>query len=432
VSSVVAYLRTLPMKERSNGTYASDTGSALAVSRTVIALLEQSLTAAKSGRLSDAADKATDAYMAFEPIESPARAKNPGLVASMERIFTDFRGAIRANDVRGAERLQDDIEAGLPEIVELTAPAGSGWEAFWHSFLIILREGFEAILVVGAIVAFLIKTGHRDHLRNIWFGVGYALAASAVTAIILKTLLAALPATREIIEGVTMLVAVAVLFSVSYWLISKVEAAKWQQFIKDKVNTALEKGGGRALTFVAFLAVYREGAETALFYQALFNEGPQVIFPLSMGILAGSAVLAVVFTLFYRFGVRIPLRPFFSVTSVLLYFMAFVFMGKGIRELQEGDALPLTTIPGFPHSEFLGIYPSWQGVLAQLALLILFAFAVLKTFWPKRSVTLPTVMPVAVAAPPSEDIARLHAENEELRRRLSALEEAITREPARG
>ena len=431
VQSVVAYVRTLPMKDRPNGALAADTG-ATQVARTVVALLEQSLSAAKSGKLDDAADKASDAYMAFEPIESPARAKNPGLVASMERIFTDFRGAIRGNDVRGAERLRDAIEAGLPEVVALTAPAGSGWEAFWQSFLIILREGLEAILVVGAVVAFLIKTGHRDRLRNIWWGVGYALVASAATAIVLKTLLAAMPASREIIEGVTMLVAVAVLFSVSYWLISKVEAAKWQAFIKDKVNNALNHGGGRALTFVAFLAVYREGAETALFYQALFNEGPNVIMPLTMGMLAGFVALAIIFTLFYRFGVRIPLRPFFSVTSALLYFMAFVFMGKGVRELQEGNALPLTAIPGFPHSEFLGIYPSWQGVLAQLMLLVLFAFAVLKTFWPKRSVSLPTVMPAAAAAPPSEELAQLHAENDELRRRLSALEEAVNREPARG
>src|SRR5882762_8812197 len=136
-----------------------------------------------------------------------------------------------------------------------------------------------------------------------------------------------MPASREIIEGTTLLVAVAVLFSVSYWLISKVEAAKWQQFIKEKVSTALDQGGGRALAFVAFLAVYREGAETALFYQALFNEGPNVTLPISVGIVAGFAVLAVIFTLFYRYGVRIPLRPFFSVTSVLLYYMAFVFIG---------------------------------------------------------------------------------------------------------
>ncbi|PYP77448.1 MAG: hypothetical protein DMD35_15040 [Gemmatimonadetes bacterium] len=429
VQSMVAYLRTLP--SRGNAALASDSGSTQDVTRTILGLLEQSLSAAKSGRPDDATDRAADAYMAFEPIESPARAKNPGLVASMERIFTDFKGAVRANDVRAAERLRDAIESGLPEVVALTAPAGSGWEAFWQSFLIILREGFEAILVVGAVVAFLIKTGHRERLRNIWRGVAYALVASAATAVVLKTILAAMPASREIIEGLTLIVAVAVLFSVSYWLISKVEAAKWQQFIRDKVNNALEHGGGRALTFVAFLAVYREGAETALFYQALFNEGPNVAFPLTMGILAGFAALAVIFTLFYRFGVRIPLRPFFSVTSVLLYFMAFVFIGKGVRELQEGNALPLTAIPGFPHSEFLGLYPSWQGVLSQLALLLLFAFALLKTFWPKRSVTLPTVMPAA-AVPSPDAIAQIRAENEELRRRLVALEEALARETARG
>ncbi|HEX7980712.1 MAG TPA: FTR1 family protein, partial [Gemmatimonadaceae bacterium] len=330
----------------------------------------------------------------------------------------------------GAERLRDAIEAGLPEVEALTQPAGSGWEAFWQSFLIILREGFEAILVVGAVVAFLIKTGHRERLRNIWWGVGYALLASAATAIVLKTVLSAMPASREIIEGLTLLVAVGVLFSVSYWLISKVEAAKWQAFIRDKVNNALQHGGGRALTFVAFLAVYREGAETALFYQALFNEGPNVAFPLSMGIVVGFAALGVIFTLFYRFGVKIPLRPFFSVTSVLLYLMAFVFMGKGIRELQEGNAISLTAIPGFPHSELLGLYPSWEGVLAQFALLLLFAFAVLKTFWPKRSVTLPTVMPAA-PAPAPDAIAAIRAENEELRRRLVALEESVNRDAAR-
>ena len=433
-ASVVAYVRTLPMKDRNGAVaQAGDSLSAQAAARNVIAQLEQSLSAAKSGRPSDASDKAFDAYIAFEPLESSARAKNPGLVTSMERQFAEFKAAVRSNDVRGAERVRDAIEAGLPEVIALTAPAGSGSEAFWQSFLIIVREGFEAILVIGAIVAFLIKTGHRERLRSIWTGVTLAVVASAVTAIILKTLLSAMPASREFIEGATLLLAVAVLFSVSYWLISKVEAAKWQQFIKEKVSTALDHGGGRALAFVAFLAVYREGAETALFYQALFNEGPHVALPLSLGIVAGGIVLAVVFTLFYRFGVRIPLRPFFTVTSVLLYYMAFVFMGKGIRELQEGNIIPLSAIRGFPHIEALGLYPSWQGVLSQLVLLLLFAFAVLKSIWPKRSVTLPTVMPPAaspVAPAPPAELAAIRAENAELRRRLAAVEEALGREPA--
>jgi high-affinity iron transporter len=283
---------------------------------------------------------------------------------------------------------------------------------------------------VGAVVAFLIKTGHRERLRSIWLGVLYALLASAATAIVLKTLLSAVPASSEIIEGLTLLVAVAVLFSVSYWLISKVEAAKWQAFIRDKVNNALQQGGGRALTFVAFLAVYREGAETALFYQALFNEGPNVALPISIGIAAGFVALAIIFTLFYRFGVKIPLRPFFSVTSVLLYYMAFVFMGKGIKELQEGNLIPLSAIRGFPSVDWLGLFPTWQGVLSQLALLLLFAFAVLKTFWPKRSVSLPTVMPTTPQMAIGDQLVVIRAENEELRRRLAALEDAVGREPA--
>jgi high-affinity iron transporter len=432
-AAVVAYVRTLPMKDRTGGAVAegADSLSAQAAGRNVIAQLEQSLSAAKSGRPSDAGDKAFDAYIAFEPLERVARAKNPGLVSSMERQFAEFKVAVRSNDVRAAERVRDAIEATLPDVIALSAPAGSGAEAFWQSFVIIVREGFEAILVIGAIVAFLIRTGHRDRLTSIWTGVVMGVAGSAITAVVLKTLLSAVPASKEFIEGISLLLAVVVLFSVSYWLISKVEAAKWQQFIKEKVTAALEHGGGRALTFVAFLAVYREGAETALFYQALFNEGPHVALPISLGILAGFVALGVIFTLFYRFGVKIPLRPFFSVTSVLLYYMAFVFTGKGIKELQEGNLIPLSAIRGFPHVEWLGLYPTWQGVVAQLTLLLLFAFAVLKTFWPKRSVALPTVMPTPVPQQAvSAELAHMRAENEELRRRLAALEEAMERAEA--
>jgi len=143
----------------------------------------------------------------------------------------------------------------------------------------------------------------------------------------------------------------------------------------------------------------------------------------------GFAALAVIFTLFYRYGVRIPLRPFFGVTSVLLYYMAFVFMGKGVRELQEGNALPITLIPGFPHVEALGLYPTWQTLLAQLVLLALFVFALAKTFWPKRSVALPTVQP---DSKPALDVARelaaLRDDNERLRARLAALEDVVAQE----
>jgi high-affinity iron transporter len=431
VQSVVAYLRTLPLRAAPSGApmVAERNGDAVAASRAVLSLLEQALTAARGGRTGDAADRAFDAYIAFEPMESPARARNPGLVATMERLFADFKGAVRAGDVRAAERSRDAIEADMPSILQLTRPTGSGLEAFWQSLLIILREGFEAILVIGAIVAFLLKTGHRERLRSIWWGVAWGVLASTATAIVLKTVLSAMPASRELIEGSTLLIAVVVLFSVSYWLISKVEAAKWQQFIREKVSNALEHGGGTALAFVAFLAVYREGAETALFYQALFNEGTRVALPIALGILVGGGALAVIFTLFYRFGVRIPLRQFFGVTSVLLYYMAFVFMGKGIRELQEGNLLSITLIPGAPHLDALGLYPTVETLLAQLVLLVLFVFAILKTFWPKRSVALPTMPsdPTATALVEAQ-LAEMRAAQDELRAKIKALEAALSRE----
>lgn len=385
--NIVNYIYSLrgePMKlpiARADATSVSPDSASLVIR----ALLDSALAFARAGRGEDASERAFDAYIAFEPLETPARAKKPGMVATMERHFADFKGAVSRLELEKAQTARAAIVDGLPSIVDLARRPSTGWGAFFQSFLIILREGFEAILVVGAVVAFLIKMGHREHLRSVWIGIALALVASAATAVALRTLFIAMPASREIVEAITMLIAVVVLFSVSYWLISKVEAAKWQKFIREKVDAALERGGGRALALVSFLAVYREGAETALFYQALFHEGPNVALPLSLGILAGFVALAIIFTLFYRYGVRIPMRPFFAVTSLLLYYMAFVFMGKGIRELQEGNVLPITVISGGPHVDTMGIYPSVETLAAQGILVALLVFAMVKTFWPRRT-----------------------------------------------
>jgi len=368
---------TLPVARQDATAIPGDTASPV-----IIALLDSALDFARSGKIAEAGDRAFDAYIAFEPLETPARAKKPSLVATMERHFADFKGAVKRKDIAGAKNSRDAIAEGLPSVIDLTQQPSTNWEAFLQSFLIILREGFEAILVLGAVVAFLIKMGHRERLRSIWFGVSLGVVASLLTAVVLKTLLAAMPASRPLVEAITMLIAVAVLFSVSYWLISKVEAAKWQKFIREKVSSALEHGGGKALIVVAFLAVYREGAETALFYQALFNGGPNVGVPIALGILVGLAALAVIFVLFYRYGVRIPMRPFFAVTSILLYYMAFVFMGKGIRELQEANVVPISVVPGAPHIDAMGIYPSMETLTAQGILIVLLLFATVKTFWP--------------------------------------------------
>lgn len=222
--------------------------------------------------------------------------------------------------------------------------------------------------------------------------------------------------------------AVVVLFSVSYWLLSKVESARWQQFIRDKVTVALSNGGSFTLAFVAFLAVFREGAETALFFQALITKSSGTLMPVVAGVGAGGATLAVVFSLFYRFGVKIPLRPFFAVTSGLLYWMALVFAGKGIKELQEGGVMTRTFLPGFPHVEVLGLYPTVETLIAQLVLIGLLLFALWRTLRPSAEAAEAATTPVD-AEPMSPEVAsrlaELQVSAKQLQDRVTSLEKEV-------
>jgi high-affinity iron transporter len=364
-----------------------------AVAADVMRLLDDALARARGGDASAAGDLAFDAYIAFEPIEANVRTRDPGLVGVLERHFADFKGAVRAGDIAAATTARARIDAGLPQVVALAARPATGWGAFFESLLIIIREGFEAILILGAVIAFLVKTGNQRRVREIWWGAGIGLAASAVLAVVLRTALANAPASREVIEGATMLLAVVVLFSVSYWLVSKVESARWQAFIREKVGTALSSGSTHALALVAFLAVFREGAETALFYQALLARGPQVVTPVLAGFLAGSVALVGVWVGINRFGLRLPLRAFFATTSAMLYALAFIFMGKGLRELQEGNALPITPLDGWPYLDVLGIYPSVETLVGQGVLVALALFALWRALPTRsRAVAIPSIL----------------------------------------
>ncbi len=377
--AVVAYLRTLMGTSVEGVPEADRAASVAAALERADSLAVAASELARDGRTDDARSTALRSYMAFEGVEPELRSRSPGLVREAEVAFATLRGSIGQGGAEAAlGSLRDLLERAEQEVAEPV----TGWSLATQSFFIILREGFEAILILGAILAFLVKTNNEQRKRDVYLGTGAALVASVATAFVLQRVLAATPASRELLEGATMLLAVVVLFSVSYWLLSKLEHEKWEAYLRAKMKSALGAGSGLALAGVAFLAVYREGFETVIFYQALlgFTDGGTVA--VAGGFVVGCVALAVIYVLFTRYGVKIPMRPFFAVTSGVLYYMAVVFAGSGIRELQEAGVVDTTMVGGVPTVELLGLYPTLETLAAQGFLLVLLGVALAITFGP--------------------------------------------------
>jgi high-affinity iron transporter len=375
-------------------------GQVAVVFGTVRGLLGGAMALAAHGEPEAAARGVLDAYLAYEAVETSLAASDPGVVKLAEARFTALREAAGAGlPAAELQRRRAELFASLAASEAALSRTHSGTGLFAESFLLIVREGFEAILVIGAIMAVLVKAGATERQAHVRWGIALAVAASLVTAALLELLFRVTPAQREALEGGVMLVAAVMLFFVSYWLVSKVEVAAWTRFVKGHIRQAAESGSGLALAGTAFVAVYREGFETVLFYKALYVTGAAGgAAPITAGLVAGLAALVAVYVGIERFGLRLPMRPFFAVTGGTLAFMAFVFAGDGVKELQEGGYVPSSLITGGPRAEFFGVYPTWESLGLQALILAAIAGALLYAFVLRpRSPAPPAVVP-----PPAE------------------------------
>jgi high-affinity iron transporter len=393
---VVAYVLTLSDSTARRGR----SGGAAIVFGTVRGSLGGGMDLARRGQRESASRAVLDAYLAFEAVEGTLQSTEPGLAARAEGQFADLRiAAAGGADEETLDRGHRDLLATLEEAESALARSRSPAGLVVESVLLMLREGTEAILVIAAIMAVLLKSGApAARRRAVRWGVGAALVASLLTAGLLEWIFRVSPARREALEGAVMLLAAAMLFYVSYWVVSKIEVAAWQRFVKEQVRRAAARGGGLALASVVFLAVYREGFETVLFYKALYVAGGSAgAAAVTFGLLAGLAGLVALYVGIERFGLRIPVRQFFMVTGALLYYLAFVFAGRGVKELQESGLVATTPVSWAPRSDLLGIYPTVESLAVQglivLALLAALAWVVLR---PKRQ---PAA--AAIAARPS-------------------------------
>ena len=358
-----------------------DIGLAEQVVNEVREVLDRSLVTYKTGQVENAAELAFDAYLAYEKIESNLITKDRDLGVNLESAFSRYRGEIKRNaPLEQVESLHKGINLNLLKGLELLKNEVGFTGMFFQSFSIIVREGFEAILIIAALIAFLVKSRNQARVKSIHIGVVVGILASFATAYIIHEVLHLSMASQEVLEGWIMLIAVAVLFSVSYWLVSKIDNKRWQEYINKQMRGALSKGNTFTLGAVAFISVYREGFETVLFYKALFLYAGDSTGGIIPGFLAGCVVLALIFYLINTLGMRIPIKWFFGFTSVLLYYMAFTFMGKGIHELQMGEQISMTSADILPSLSWLGMYPTWETFIGQAVLFAAFVFALVYTF----------------------------------------------------
>jgi high-affinity iron transporter len=344
-----------------------------------------------------AAEISTVYMMEFEPLERYFLGRSPQSVRELEIQFNSLRGDLAAG-LKGdklAARV-GTLSAAVESLVDRleSRPVGAFGPAFVASLVTILREGVEVILVVTMLLALVSRAAlgpenpssvdprgsiaaqaasHRAS-RAIWWGVGLAALASLATAVLLNVLVISTSgAVREILEGAVMLIAAGILFYVSYWLVSQLEAKRWMDFLKKQARHGLELGGQGTLAVTAFLAVYREGAETALMYQALLGSEGHThagFLGLTAGLTLGIVILAVIAYLIRATSVRLPMRVFFKFSGLFLFALAIIFAGNGVFELQNAGILLTTNLAwlgrGLP---WVGLYPNLQVISVQGLLL---------------------------------------------------------------
>lgn len=210
------------------------------------------------------------------------------------------------------------------------------------TFLVALREGAEAALIVAIVLAYLRSLGRLDQARWVWAGAGLAAAAATAAGILLHAAIGALEGrAEEVVEGVVGLTAVALLTWMVFWMAAR--AAALRAHLEGEVAAALE-GRGWALAAVGFVAVLREGLETALFLIAAGGEGGALQV---LGGLGGLAAAALVGLMVYRGGRRLDLRLFFQVTGLLVILFAAGLVAKGVHEFEEAGLLPALLDPAW-------------------------------------------------------------------------------------
>jgi high-affinity iron transporter len=308
-------------------------------------------------------------------IEGNVVAQSASVYSNAERDMVVVNAMISEQNYDSAAKTLDEMIAYLTPLAQKTS------YTLWDAAMIPIREGLEALLVVGALLAFVNKSKERKGKLWIWTGVVVGLLVSAALAVIVKFVFTsgAFGSNNFLIGGWTGIFAAVMLLYMSYWLHSKSNVKQWNQYIQTKTESALNTGNLVSLGVLTFLAVFREGTETVLFIIGMVNQIS--VQQLLLGILAGFGILALIAVVMLYVGAKLPIRPFFLVSSLIVLYLCVKFTGLGINSLQLAGVIPTTHSPVLPSIDFLAFFPSWQSAVPQLLIVLAAVVFLIRDKW---------------------------------------------------
>jgi high-affinity iron transporter len=386
VLAAAAFLAALPSTPAAAATSRDD---AIEEVQNVRISIDLTLSLIKQGKSEEAFDAAAGGYLNhFELVEVPLRIIDNDLTIDTEGRFAEIRQLIRNH--APVERVRDalvELRGALDTIERKLTATGAAAPAliFGQSFLIIFREGFEVVLLVSILLGYLEAARSTAFIRPILIGIGLACVATVLTVIVLRLLFQSLPFSIEVLEGITAMIAVVMLFYVSFWLVARMEHKRWMEFVRARLWSAVSIGSTFSLIMVGFTAVYREGFETALFYQALWSFGAGLGIWVLAGLFAGLIALTAVALVMFRLGRRIPIKQFMNIAVACVMLTSVTFLGNAVHALQAGDLIAYHRLDNWPRlpiflSQVTGYWPTLQSIVAQIVLLAIYAIGAVYAF----------------------------------------------------
>jgi high-affinity iron transporter len=335
--------------------------------QTLVDLINDASSSIDEEEYEQASSLLTDFIIAWPNIEMEVSTRNGSLYTELESDMPILVSDLMKDDV-DAEKVTSELSRFKTEIQLLQE---DGNYTFWDSALILLREGLEALLIIMVLVSFLKKSNQQQMAKWIYGGAFLGIVLSAVVAVALSVLFNSLTVntSREMLEGYVGLIAAAMMIGVGVWLHNKSSVASWNSYLSKQMSNAISKQSIFAMAAISFLSVFREGAETIIFYVGVAPNMPT--FDFILGIIVALVILVAVAIVLFKMSVRIPVHKFFFVATIFIYVLAFKIIGTSIHTLQLSNVLSTNIIHELPVISQIGFYPTVETILGQLILIVI-------------------------------------------------------------